>query len=193
MNVKIKGINDYLYFELHEEVPFNYILNDLKSVLDSLPQTKNGYYPKAFFDLKSRIVSSKEMNSLIMLLYKSQKVLFCGVQDHIETQTMKLVEKDVYNGEIVEALHQDLLIIGNVHIGGVVKGNKNIYIVGKVEGMVEGTSKHSTINLSSANNAQIRICNQLWQDVTIFTLTLFYYKYDQIHIIDQQYIKNNRR
>ena len=193
MNVKIKGINDYLYFELNEQVQFNCILEDLKSILDSLPKTTHGYFPKAFFDLKSRILSNKEMCCLIDMLYGSQKVLFGGIKEQLEGRTMKLVEKDIYNGEIVEANNQDLLVIGNVHVGAIVRGNKNIYIIGKVEGAVEALAKESTINLSSANHARISIFNRLWQDVTIFTLSLFYYKNDQIHMLDQQYINKNSR
>lgn len=193
MNVKIKGINDYLCFELNEEVHFNCILNDLKSILDSLPKTAHGYYPKAFFDLKSRIVSNQEMSCLIKLIYESKKVLFGGVKEPISSSTMKLVAQDVYNGEVAEAYNQDLLVIGNVHVGGIVRGNKNIYVIGKVEGVIEALSKSSTINLSSANQARISIFNRLVQDVTIFTLSLFYYKNDQIHILDQQYINKNSR
>lgn len=193
MNVKIKGINDYLCFELNSDVSFQSILDELKGILDALPNTSHGYYPKAFFDLKERKLSQYEMNCLINLIYDTQKILFGGIRENIQSPMMKLVEKDIYSGEVVSVENQDLLIIGHIHSGGIVRCNRNIYIIGKVEGVIEALSKNSTINLSHANHARICIFNQVWQDVTIFTLSLFYYKNDQICILDQQYINKNIR
>lgn len=193
MNVKVKGINDYLYFELANDVSFCLILEELKSFLNTMPCSKNGYYPKAFFDFKSRILTDFEMNDFMAVLLEKQKVLFGGMELFSTQRTMKLIEKDVYNGEVLEVEDQDLLLIGNVHVGGIVRAKHHIYIVGKVEGTVEALSKTSSINISHAKNARICIFNRIWQDVTIFTLTLFYYKHDQIHFFDQPYIQNDSR
>lgn len=182
MNVKVKGVNDYLYFELDSHVAYNFIMDDLKSILNNLPESVQGYYPKAFFDFKDRILSENNLKTLLILLEKSKKVIFGGMKIDEKKRKMKLIEKDIYNGEIIEE-DEDILIIGNVHYGAIVKNTKNTYIIGKVLGNIEGLCKNSTINFSNSEKANIRIFNQNIQNVTISSLSLFYYKEDQIKII----------
>lgn len=179
MNVKIKGINDFLCFELNQEVLFTTLYKDLKGNLDAFPHIQHGYYPKAFFDFKGRKISEKEMLCLIELLYASKKVLYAGIKQENIKRQVTLVERNIYNGETLEIDDQDLVIIGHIHKGAKVISNRNIYVVGCVEGTIEALSKEAMISLSDAKNAQISIFNKHWQDVTIFTLTVFYYERDR--------------
>ncbi|MFR1449053.1 MAG: hypothetical protein ACLSXC_05060 [Beduini sp.] len=184
MNVKVKGVNDYLYFELDSHIPYSLIMEDLKSILDTLPASVQDYYPKAFFDFRGRKLSENQFNTLLMLIESTRKVLFGGLQLELSEKKMKLIEKDIYNGEVLE-LNEDILIIGDVHYGAVIKNTHDIYIVGEVSGSVEGLSKSCMINISRCNKADIRIFNQTIQNVTISSLALFYYKDDKIKITNQ--------
>ena len=79
MNIRIRGINDYLCFEIKNDLEFNRIYDELKSILLMLPESKNGYYPKALFHFEMKKLSKKQMTAIIDLIYDTKKVLFGGI------------------------------------------------------------------------------------------------------------------
>ncbi len=189
MNVRMKGINDYLCFELQPDLPYSMVMNDLKSILDKLPEAKNGYYPKAFFDFKGRIMTEKHLNKLFVVLNDAKKVLFGGIKSEKKKSKMKLIEANIYGGELLE-FNEDVLIIGNVHKGAIIKTTHDLYIVGKVQGTLIGLNQDCFINVSQCIDANIGIFHQYVQNVTISSLSLFYYKDGHIKTKKQRYISS---
>lgn len=55
MHIKVKGVNNHLVFVLDDNQDFNSLMNELESLLESPLLKSDGYYPRAFFDFKSRI------------------------------------------------------------------------------------------------------------------------------------------
>lgn len=181
MSIKVKGVNNHLNFEINSNLSYNLIMEELKSVLEKLPESMHGYYPKAFFDFKQRKLSEKQVKIFLELLYKSQKVIFGGFYTNQRCSKIKLVERDIGYNELLE-FNEDVVLKGDIYQGGMIKNTRNTYIVGKVEGTVVGLLKTSQVNINSAYHAQIIINEVICQNVTISGLCLFYYKDGQILI-----------
>ena len=54
MHIKVKGVNGHLVFVFDDSQEFNSLISELKSLLESPLLKSDGYYPKAFFDLKNK-------------------------------------------------------------------------------------------------------------------------------------------
>ena len=79
MHIKVKGVSGHLVFVLDDSQEFNNLIKELESLLDSPLFKSNGFYPKAFFDFKSRILSVRELTWLLDLLFEKQVLLFDGI------------------------------------------------------------------------------------------------------------------
>ena len=62
MYILVKNLNSRLIFVMNDEVQFNILLDELKSLKQSFFK-KEDYYPKAFFDFQCRIL--KKMKYLL--------------------------------------------------------------------------------------------------------------------------------
>ena len=122
MHIKVKGVNNHLVFVLDDNQDFNSLMNELESLLESPLLKSDGYYPRAFFDFKSRILSIHELLRLLDLLFSKQVLLFDGINmAKVEKKNkIKVINKTVHAGEILE-LDQDALIIGQVNPGAIVR------------------------------------------------------------------------
>ena len=56
MYILVKNLNSRLIFVMNDEVQFNILLDELKSLLKQSFFKKEDYYPKAFFDFQCRIL-----------------------------------------------------------------------------------------------------------------------------------------
>ena len=79
MHIKVKGVSGHLVFVLDDSQEFNNLIKELEGLLDSPLFKSNGFYPKAFFDFKSRILSVRELTCLLDLLFEKQVLLFDGI------------------------------------------------------------------------------------------------------------------
>ena len=61
MYILVKNLNGRLIFIMDNEVDFEVLLNELKGLLVQSFFKKKDYYPKAFFDLKGRILENDEI------------------------------------------------------------------------------------------------------------------------------------
>ncbi len=61
MYILVKNLNGRLIFMMDNEVDFEIILKELKGLLVQSFFKKEDYYPKAFFDLKGRILKNDEI------------------------------------------------------------------------------------------------------------------------------------
>lgn len=177
MRIKIKSLNDRLIFVFDENATFKNLMKELESLLDKPVFNNDGFFPKAFFDFKSRILGEEELGELLSLLFTKQVVLFEGVSGlEEETKTkIKVINRTIHAGEIIH-LNQDALIIGHVNAGAVITFTDKLYVLGDIRGMVEGVNKDSRISGQSFKNAHIRINGVSRHSYTSLELTMLYYK-----------------
>lgn len=183
MHIKVKGINGHLVFVFDDSQEFNSLISELKSLLESPLLKSDGYYPKAFFDFKSRILSIHELSKLLELLFEKQVLLFDGInmikKEH--KNKIKVIEETIHSGEVLE-LDQDTLIIGQINPGAIVRFSGKLYVMGKVCGFVEGMNADSKISGQCFKNAHVRINGVSRQNYTSFELTMLYYKDNEIFL-----------
>ena len=74
MYILVKNLNGRLIFIMDNEVDFEVLLNELKGLLVQSFFKKKDYYPKAFFDLKGRILENDEILQFFSV-YPCQKAL----------------------------------------------------------------------------------------------------------------------
>ncbi len=183
MHIKVKGVNGHLVFVFDDSQEFNSLMSELESLLESPLLKSDGYFPKAFFDFKSRILSVHELSKLLDLLFEKQVLLFDGI-NMIKKEyknNIKIIEKTIHSGEVME-IEQDTLIIGQINPGAVVRFNGKLYVMGKVSGFVEGISAKSKISGQCFKNAHIRINGVSRQNYTSSELTMLYYKDNEIFL-----------
>ena len=82
MYILVKNLNSRLIFVMNDEVQFNILLDELKSLLKQSFFKKEDYYPKAFFDFQCRILKEDEilangMNLRKILFLKFVPLLLC--------------------------------------------------------------------------------------------------------------------
>ena len=75
MYILVKNLNGRLIFMMDNEVDFEVLLKELKGLLVQSFFKKKDYYPKAFFDLKGRILKNDEI--LQFFGYVRQDCLYC--------------------------------------------------------------------------------------------------------------------
>ena len=174
MHIKVKGVNNHLVFVLDDNQDFNSLMNELESLLESPLLKSDGYYPRAFFDFKSRILSIHELLRLLDLLFSKQVLLFDGIN-------MAKVEKKNKIKVILE-LDQDALIIGQVNPGAIVRFKGKLYVMGRVSGLVEGLNARAKISGQFFKNAHVRINGVSRRNYTSYELTMLYYKDNEIFL-----------
>lgn len=183
MYIKIKGLNDRLVFVMDDQTEFKNLITELESLLEK-PMFKNDeFFPKAFFDFKSRILTQNELDCLLDLLFERQVVVFDGIplQDTNPKTKIKVINRTIHAGEIVH-VEQDTLIIGHINAGAIVHFTGKLYVLGKIRGMVEGNGEDSQISGQCFLNAHIRINGVSRQDYTSLELTMLYYRDNDIYL-----------
>lgn len=183
MDIKVKGVNNHLVFVFDDSQEFNILLDQLKSLLESPLLKCDGYYPKAFFDFKSRILTVHELSKLLTLLFEKQVVLFDGINMHRSEKKnkIKVINQTIHAGEVLE-LDQDALIIGQINPGAIVRFKGKLYVMGRVSGLVEGLNAKAKISGQYFKNAHIRINGVSRHNYTSYELTMLYYKDSQIFL-----------
>ena len=183
MHIKVKGVSGHLVFVLDDSQEFNNLIKELESLLDSPLFKSNGFYPKAFFDFKSRILSVRELTCLLDLLFEKQVLLFDGINmiKKEPKNKIKIINKTIHSGEVLK-IDQDALIIGQINTGAIVRFSGKLYVMGRVSGFVEGMTPNSRISGQCFKNAHIRINGVSRQSYTSFELTMLYYKDSEIFL-----------
>lgn len=182
--ITVKGINGQLIFVINENIAFENVIQQLKSLLDKPLLKNNGLFPKALFDFKCRKITNFELEQLLNLLFEKQVVLFGGIVGYENTKTTNSIEvitKTVRSGQEL-MIDGDALLIGNINPGGMVKITGTLYVLGRISGQIEGIYDTSKINGQYFDGACIKINGVYRHEYTSLELSLLYYKDKEIQV-----------
>ncbi len=183
MCIRVRGKNDILYFQFDENVVFNDLYEELKKLLGLPAFNKNGYYSKGFFDFGSRILYEIEIENILDVLINHKNLLLVGINHPENSQKYtKVVHTTIHSGEVVE-IYEDVVFVGKINKGGLLKSLGNVYIVGNVLGDIELICRSSKIYGDSFMGANIKIFNKNIKNLTNFSASSIYYEDGKI-IID---------
>ncbi len=180
MNIKVKSINGKLFLLMNENCLFQELLNDLDKLLDSSLFNKSDYYPKAFFDFKSRNVEENEMIELLNLLNKKQKIIFDGIVLD-DDQSVDIYSDKIRNGEEIY-VYKKTLFLDVVNPGSFIYCFDDVYFLSKVKGTIVSYNNNIKICGHYFENANIYLCEQSMHNVTLFSLSTIYYKDNKIQV-----------
>lgn len=179
MNIEVKGINDVLMMKMNKDCCFCDLLQDLDTLLDQPIFLQDGYYPKAFFDFDSRILSKNEMIDFLQLLKNKKRVLFDGMMCYQKQRHFDIIHQQIHNGEEI-FIHHETLILGIVNPGSYVYCYDHVYFLNTVRGTIVMMNQNIKVFGHDFKHAHIIMNQYSLQDVTTSTLTSFYYRNHQI-------------
>lgn len=144
--VIIKGTKEGLTLNLDDQCPFEALLEELEEKLaaDVPDENNQGSLVSVNIHVGNRYLSAKEQEKLKMMIRKKNKLVVQEIFSNViskqeaeeklkENQVVRMV-KMVRSGQVVET-DGDLLLIGDVNPGGMVKATGNIYIMGALRGV----------------------------------------------------------
>lgn len=181
MYILVKNYNGRLIFICNDQISFEKLLNELKSLLKKSFFKHKDYFPKAFFDFKSRILNEEEMIALFQCLIETKCILFGGFvkEPEKDDKKIKVIDGSIHGGEIVY-IDEDTLITGSVNPGAIIYVKAKLYILEEVYGTIEGIHERAAIYSQFFKNATIRFFGKSIHNFTSFTMSVLYYKDNEI-------------
>ena len=199
--VIIKGTKEGLTLNLDDQCPFEALLEELEEKLaaDVPDENNQGSLVSVNIHVGNRYLSAKEQEKLKMMIRKKNKLVVQEIFSNViskqeaeeklkENQVVRMV-KMVRSGQVVET-DGDLLLIGDVNPGGMVKATGNIYIMGALRGVahagVTGNRKKIVV-AGQMRPSQLRIA-----DLIIALLIIRWLKRQKVnvHLLMKQQIKS---
>jgi septum site-determining protein MinC len=169
-NVTIKGTKDGLTFHLNDSCAFKDILLELEDKLSINPhqysegklvsikmKVGNRYLTKEQEEMLRNTIRSKK--NLVISDIESNVVSKQEADDYIKNNKIESVTQIVRSGQEL-IIQGDLLLIGDVNPGGVIKATGNIYVMGALNGTAHAGSlgnEEAIIVASVMNPSQLRI------------------------------------
>ena len=177
MYILVKNLNGRLIFIMDNEVDFEVLLNELKGLLVQSFFKKKDYYPKAFFDLKGRILENDEILQFFGVLVECKSLLFGGFIEEKteEKKELRMIDASIHAGEKIE-IYEDTLITGKINPGAIVQVYAKLYVMQGVFGIIEVQSEEACISSQRFKNATIRFFGKSIHHFTTFEMSLVYYK-----------------
>ncbi|MGN1182127.1 MAG: hypothetical protein ACI4SR_03900 [Faecalibacillus sp.] len=181
MSILVKNLNGRLIFIFNDQIQFDKLLIELKGLLKKSFFKHKDYFPKAFFDFKSRILSEEELIQLFDCLIETKCILFGGfVKDESnEEKHLNMIDRSIHAGEILY-IHEDTLLTGSVNPGAVIYLGAKLYVLKGVYGTIEGIKENASICSKEYKNATIRFFESALHSFTSFTMCILYYKDNEI-------------
>lgn len=168
--VKIKAHNSeyHVYCSLeHESVFFNMLETRLKACV------RGDHTLMAFFHFHQELTPSQ-------MIHVIQCANQCGTYlkgfDMPKQPTgIRMIEESLYVGQTYH-FDEDVMILGSIYSDTFITCSEHMYVLGEVRGNIDLLHADCTINASRFTQANIRICDSSYQNMTSFAPAKIYYK-----------------
>jgi septum site-determining protein MinC len=140
-HITIKGIKDGLLFLLDDECHLDDLLSELKLKIEKThQQLLTGPLIHVHLRLGKRELTESQTEQLTEIIRQQGNLIIKSIENDLPIKDkphsqMKIVTSLVRSGQIVEA-EEDILLIGDVHPGGVIRCGGDAYILGALHGQV---------------------------------------------------------
>lgn len=132
--------------------------------------TSEDSYFEAFFHVP--LQNGEEFQRLLMLC-KQCHTIIKGMDALPLSKQTRVIEQDLRGGESYH-FYEPIILLGSIHSNAYVSSSESMYVLGNVRGSVD--LLHDDCTLCSANiNANVRICDSKYQNVTSFSSSKVYY------------------
>ncbi|KRM19096.1 cell division inhibitor [Ligilactobacillus hayakitensis DSM 18933 = JCM 14209] len=146
--IVLKGYKEGYEIELKQEASFKDITKELEELIDKLKQEKKIEEKDSIsFDVKTgkRLLSDEQCQKIEKIITKyenftihriiSDVVEMKDAMELIQNKSVHIVGDVIRNGQ-VKTVNGDLLFLGDVHQGGILRATGNIYSLGNIHGII---------------------------------------------------------
>lgn len=168
--VKVKAHNQTYYVHCmidHSDDFFDLLIKRLQACSRGMDRCF-----EAFF-IFSRSLTKDEILKLFHIL-KEQNVEMLGISYPEKVKKMNIVSEPLYSGQTYH-YDEETLLLGSVCQDTFITCSQNLYIVGEVRGNIDLLHEDCCIHAGNFRNANIRICDSSYQNMTSFSPAKIYY------------------
>ena len=168
--VKIKAHNRdyYVYCSLeHESVFFNMLETKLKACV------RGDHTFEAIFCIRQELTSSQMLK--LLQCANEHGTLIKGLSLPLKPSAIRIIEEPLFSGQTY-CFDEDVMIMGAVSADTFITCSEHMYVLGEVRGNIDLLHEDCKIYASRFTQANIRICDSPYQNVTSFAPAKIYYK-----------------
>ncbi|MGI8316002.1 septum site-determining protein MinC [Halobacillus mangrovi] len=171
--IMIKGTRDGLTLKFDDQCTFESILDELEDKLSLNGLSDDDPMIRVTVQLGKRYLSEEQKEELTKVIREKQNLVVENIESELITRKEALkwkenteitsVARTIRSGQVVEA-RGDLLVIGDVNPGGLLKATGNIFVMGSLRGIAHAGTEGDTnavIAASYMQPSQLRIADQL--------------------------------
>lgn len=172
VQIKIKAINDsYTVICAYDDFPS--FLCMLQERLKACTNNHRAHF-EAFFRFRNE-VSEEELIQILKCANESGTIVLGLLQKEQKDHQILILEQNLYSGQTYH-FDQEILLLGSIDAEAFVSSSENIYCIGDVSGNIDLMHDDCMITASSFFQANIRICDSKYQNMTSFSPAQIYYK-----------------
>lgn len=171
VQIKIKAVNQsYTVICAYDD--FASFLTMLKERLNACAKSHSGKF-EAFFHIQNEISEAE----LIQILHCANEVgtIVLGLTQEEIHRDLMILEQNLYSGQTYH-FDREILLLGSIGAEAFVTSSESIYCIGGVSGNIDLMHEDCIISASSFFQANIRICDSKYQNMTSFSPAQVYYK-----------------
>lgn len=170
VQIKIKAINQK--YEVHcsfdDETTF---YNELEKKLSAC--SKKARFFEAFFHFYQPLTEEQIRQTLAIA--NQNHTLVLGFNYTPSKQVIHRIETSLFSGQSYR-FEEPILILGSIANGAFVQSSESIYCIGQVSGNIDLLHEDCELHASAFFQANIRICDSEYQNVTNFSPSYIYYE-----------------
>lgn len=170
-HIIIKGVKDGLLFLLDDQCEFEAILNELKHKIEKThQQLLTGPLIHITVKLGNRTISEEQSKQLSDIIRSQGNLIIHAIESDVPTvpkahAELKVITAIVRAGQEIE-YDGDVLLLGDVHAGGILRCTGDIYVLGALKGSayagIRGRAE-AIIAASLLQPVQMKIADRLFQ------------------------------
>lgn len=178
-HIMIKGVKDGLLFLLDDQCDFDVIIEELKHKIEKThQQLLSGPLIHITIKLGNRTISEEQSKQLTEIIRSQGNLIIHAIDSNVPAVSkahaeLKVLSAIVRAGQEIE-YDGDLLLLGDVHPGGVLRSTGDIYVLGALRGTAYAGIKGRTESIIAASvlrPTQMKIANILSKPLDEYELS----------------------
>lgn len=172
VQVKVKAVNDtYTVICAYDDFPS--FLSVLYEKLQACTKIHCAHF-EAFFHIQQD-VSTKELMQILQCANAAGTIVLGLCQTMAQPHAIAILEQNLYSGQTYH-FEQEILLLGSIGLDAFVTSSESIYCIGDVSGNIDLLHEDCILCASSFFQANIRICDSKYQNMTSFSPAQIYYR-----------------
>lgn len=177
VQIKVTAVNhSYTVNCVYDD--FSSFLSMLKERLKVCVNAHNGRF-EAFFHMQEEL----DTNQMAEMIRCANEIgcIVLGLQCEKKHSDMLVIQENLHSGQVYD-FKQEVLLLGSIGAEAFVTGSENLYCIGSVGGNIDLMHEDCEICASGFFQANIRICDSQYQNLTSFSPARVYYKERKLYL-----------